>query len=103
MNPPGVQLSEARGLGTRLGFRHPGAVPAIWRHAAYDLEGGGLFVVRSVVVSAGGIDGGAEVVCERWSVVILSYSVCFTGKAATGVHSDVCASVAHLAADCPLT
>ena len=40
MNPPGVQLSVARGLGTRLGFRRPWAVPAIWRHAAYDLEGG---------------------------------------------------------------
>ena len=49
-------------VGNRLGFRRPGAVQAIWRHAAYDLEGGGLFVVRSVVVSAGGIDGGAEVV-----------------------------------------
>ena len=101
MNPPGVQLLVARSLGTRLGFRRPGAIPAIWRH---DIEGGGLFVVRSVIVLAGGIDGGAEVVCERWSVVILSlYSVCCTGKAATRVHCDVCTSVAHLATDCPLT
>ena len=86
----GVGTQEPTGgtaVWTRLGFRRPGAIPAIWRHAAYHLEGGGVFVVRSVVVSAGGIDGGVEVVCERWLVVILSlYSVCFTGKATTGVH-----------------
>ena len=40
MNPPGVQLSEAHSLVTWLGFQRPGAAPAIWRHAANDLEGG---------------------------------------------------------------
>ena len=41
---------------------------------------------------------------RRWSAVNSSlYSGCFTNKVATTLQCDVCASVTHLAADCPLT
>ena len=67
------------------------------------LKGGGLFVMRSVVDLAGGMYGGQKSSASggRWNLSL--HLVCFTGKAATGVHCNVCASVAHLAADCPLT